>query len=222
MFRSELDSFVLKFKNLCLAGENPNLTMKSDAGKVSVSLQVEFNFPPLQQVPSKCKRIGPSRKRRLERRAAERKAASEEAAADVAPEEAVLLLLAEIAAKATDEEEDIAERLESFDKEDVAAVGTTETVICDFKCDECESEFSNSKELSDHEELNHKVTTSPIPQIDGGNDAESKIDIEIAELERPSNMKNHYPRNCEHCSKHLRNNTDFRKHIVGCMMARKK
>ena len=30
-----------------------------------------------------------------------------------------------------------------------------------------------------------------------------------------------YPRNCEKCDKYLRNNLDFRKHIVACMMARR-
>ena len=122
MFGTELDSFVQKFKNLCQAGGNPNLIMKSEAGKVSVSLQVEFHVPSFQQVPSWSRRNGPSTQRRRERRAAERKAATEEAAADVAPEEAVLLLLAEIAAKASDDgstsgnamsEKDIAEPLES-------------------------------------------------------------------------------------------------------------
>ena len=64
--------------------------MKSQAGKVSVSLQVEFNLPPFQgQVPSWSRRNGPSQPRRRETRAAEQKADSEEAAADIPPEEAV-------------------------------------------------------------------------------------------------------------------------------------
>jgi hypothetical protein len=122
MFGTELDSFVQKFKNLCHSGRNPNLIMKSEAGKVSVSLQVDLHLPSFQQVPSRSRRNGPSTQRRRERRAAERKADTEEAAADIAPEEADLLLLAEIAAKATDDEsssgnsmseKDIAEPLDS-------------------------------------------------------------------------------------------------------------
>ena len=240
MFRSELDSFVQKFKNLCQAGGNPNLIMKSEAGKVSVSLQVEFDLPSFK-VPSRSRRIGPSKQRRRERRAAERKAASDEAAADVAPEEAVLLLLAEIAAKASDDEscdsmseKDIDEPLESPTRECVTAVGKTENMNMatglvfegskesgEIKCDECECEFNNSMALSDHEIQIHRVTKSPIPKIDGGNDVPNS-DIKIAELEGPSDFKKYYPRNCEHCSKFLRNNSDFRKHIVSCMMARKK
>ena len=101
MFRLELDIFVQKFKNLCQVGGNPNLIMMSQAGKVSLSLQVELNLPSFPgQVPSRSRRNGPSQQRRHERRVAERKAASEEAAADIPPEEAVLILLAEIAGKA--------------------------------------------------------------------------------------------------------------------------
>ena len=33
--------------------------------------------------------------------------------------------------------------------------------------------------------------------------------------------KSQYPRNCETCDKYLRNNLDFRKHVVACIMARK-
>ena len=34
-------------------------------------------------------------------------------------------------------------------------------------------------------------------------------------------VKSHYPRHCEDCNKYLRTNTDFRKHVVACMMSRK-
>jgi hypothetical protein len=34
-------------------------------------------------------------------------------------------------------------------------------------------------------------------------------------------LKSQYPRDCEKCNKHLRNNTDFRKHVVACVMSRK-
>ena len=83
MFR-ELNSFVQKFKNLCQVGGNPNLIMKSQAGKVSVSLQAEFDLPSFpSQAPSRSRRNGPSQQRRRERRAAEQKAASENTAADI-------------------------------------------------------------------------------------------------------------------------------------------
>jgi hypothetical protein len=34
-------------------------------------------------------------------------------------------------------------------------------------------------------------------------------------------LRSQYPRNCETCDKYLRNNLDFRKHVVACIMARK-
>ena len=240
MFRNELDSFVQKFKNLCQAGANPNLSMKSKAGKVLVSLQAEFDLPLSPcHVPSRSRRIGPSQQRRRERRLAERKAASEEAAADIPPEEAVLILLAEVAAKANAEsskgtsmsEKNIVEPSESSNTEYVSvfANATEEASVAvealttsdEIKCEECDSTFENSEALRKHEQRNHNITSSPIPQIVGANyesksfaQANSKADLESQSL------KNYYPRNCQHCSEFLRNNSDFRKHIVGCMMAR--
>ena len=38
---------------------------------------------------------------------------------------------------------------------------------------------------------------------------------------RPNVVKSQYPRHCEDCKRYLRNNTDFRKHVVACMMSRK-
>ena len=39
---------------------------------------------------------------------------------------------------------------------------------------------------------------------------------------KPSEVvKSHYPRYNEDCNKCLRNNLDFRKHVVACMMSRK-
>ena len=93
----------------------------------------------------------------------------------------------------------------------------------EFECQECESEFDNSKELRNHETRSHNSTSSPIPQIDGTSDSSKNcVTKENSELDSQSKPKNQYPRNCEHCSKFLLNNTDFRKHIVSCMMARKR
>ena len=40
MAKAEIDSFILKFKNLLLAGSNATLVIKSNAGKAEVSLNV--------------------------------------------------------------------------------------------------------------------------------------------------------------------------------------
>ena len=96
----ETHSFVLKFKNLCIARSNASLTMKTNAGKVTVCLQVELDGlppPPQHQLLSKT-RNGPSQQKRREKRATARKVAAAKAVAEVTPEEAAVLILAEKAA----------------------------------------------------------------------------------------------------------------------------
>ena len=46
MANQELNSFILKFKNLWKSGRNANLTIKSIAGKAHVSLNVELDETP--------------------------------------------------------------------------------------------------------------------------------------------------------------------------------
>ena len=41
----EMDSFLIKFKNLWKSGRNANLTIKSNAGKAEVVLIVELDEP---------------------------------------------------------------------------------------------------------------------------------------------------------------------------------
>ena len=67
----EIDSFVLKFKNLLLAGINANLTINSKAGKAFLPLAAEVDV----RVPHPH-HAGAARLRRRERRAAERAAAA--------------------------------------------------------------------------------------------------------------------------------------------------
>ena len=67
MAMSEVDNFVRKFKNLLLAGKHANLTIKSQTGKVLVTLTVEEELLNIASVKS---RNGPSRQRRRARRAA--------------------------------------------------------------------------------------------------------------------------------------------------------
>ena len=87
------------------------------------------------------------------------------------------------------------------------------------------------KALRAHEVRVHKITNSPIPQIDGANEdlngvEEAKRNTEEeskqARVESRNERRSMYPRNCEECGQFLQNNTDFRKHIVGCVMARKR
>ena len=75
---AEIDSFILKFKNLLISGKIATLVIKSNNREAEVSLNVvlEKVCPPHvgQYVPNKS-RDGPSRQRRRARRAAEQAAA---------------------------------------------------------------------------------------------------------------------------------------------------
>ena len=70
MAHKELDSFILKFKNLWQAGRNAKLSLKSVDGKAEAHLSVELGDAPAIQ----RSRNGPSWQRRWERRAAAREA----------------------------------------------------------------------------------------------------------------------------------------------------
>ena len=75
----EIDSFVVKFKNLWKAGRNASLILKVDAGKAEINLCVkDIDEPP--RIPfsyPRQSRNGPARQRRRERRALARQQAEE-------------------------------------------------------------------------------------------------------------------------------------------------
>ena len=75
MALSEIDSFLFKFKNLLYLEKDATMTLKSEAGKVTVCLSVELGHA--LSSPRRTPRNGPSRQRRMERRAAARVSAKE-------------------------------------------------------------------------------------------------------------------------------------------------
>jgi hypothetical protein len=90
MARTEIDSFIVKFKSLLLSGRNATLEIKSNAGKAEVNLRVELgdvSCPPAQHPHQRWPRNGPARQRRRVRRAEEREAAKAEENAEVNTEE---------------------------------------------------------------------------------------------------------------------------------------
>ena len=74
MAHSEIDSFVMKFKQIMHSGKKVDLNIKSEAGKAVINLTVEVDVP-LQPQRSAQPRNGPARQRRREKRAAARDAA---------------------------------------------------------------------------------------------------------------------------------------------------
>ena len=82
----ELDSFVLKSKNLWVAGRNANLRIKSIKGKAEVHLSVELGdaLRVTSNGPTSQSKNIPSRQQRRVRRAAARESAKAEEANNVA------------------------------------------------------------------------------------------------------------------------------------------
>ena len=119
MARVEIDSFVLKFKNLLLSGRNATLVIKSTAGKAEVSLNVELgDVPPHLPGQHQQSRDGPSRQRRRLRRAETRKAYMTEDVIETATEE----VNAEKARTASNTEEVIKTIVEEIDAEKATKV----------------------------------------------------------------------------------------------------
>ena len=84
---NEIDSFILKYKNLLLAGIDANLTITSYGGKAVLTLAVEVDVSH-PQPHHHLRHVGAARLRRRERRAAERAAAADPADATNQAEEA--------------------------------------------------------------------------------------------------------------------------------------
>ena len=74
MGMSEIDSFVLKFKQLLHSGKKAHLDIKSVTGKATIHLTVEVDVS--NQHPRVQPRNGPARERRREKRAAAREEAA--------------------------------------------------------------------------------------------------------------------------------------------------
>ena len=75
----EIDSSVVKFKNLWKAGRNANLTLKVNAGKAEINLCVK-DIDELPHIPfpyPRQSRNGPAQQRRREKRALARQQAEE-------------------------------------------------------------------------------------------------------------------------------------------------
>ena len=68
MEHSEINSFISKFMGLLSSGKNANLSIKSEAGKAFINLNVEVQVEPT--IPRRKTRNGPARQRRREQRAA--------------------------------------------------------------------------------------------------------------------------------------------------------
>ena len=238
MFVTELDSFVYKFHQLWSAGHSAHLDLDTHAGRAWVGLRVQLghhaplhpyhlpnNFPQYSH-----KKDSPSRQRRRAKRAA---AAQQPNAAEEASEMDKEVTV-DVANNKTAEEANVHESRNIYYAKpveeteegqndtlvDVAEEASKAMRIPDEVCADDDYEPAPIEEIRADEVQDHKVTNSPIPQIDGLDSLE-RVDETTGVVHNNVKLKNQYPRNCESCEKYLKNKLDFRKHIVACVMSRK-
>ena len=134
----EIDSFVLKFKNLLLAGIDANLTINSNAGKAVLTLTAEVDVSSHAQPHHHLRHVGAARVRRREKRAEARAAADLAGAANV--------VVAEEAANPETTAELVVSDEELVEED-------TEEVINEARTRKVTDEASTSKKASEQEEI---------------------------------------------------------------------
>ena len=217
MFVTELDTFVLKFHQLWKAGHTAHLDLDTCAGKAWVGLRVQLGQvpgPPYHELhPTFVKKKDtPSRQRRRARRAAaQQMKVAEEASNRETLEESVEE--AENPDKALSEESRVAktpERVEETKDKNDQEVGE-EVIAVEVVEETYDARQIDGAEKVESDEMALKEVVDEIcPDVD--------YEAKPTEVVK---VKSQYPRHCEDCNKYLRNNTDFRKHVVPCMMSRK-
>ena len=173
---TELDTFVQKFKELRKAGIGAHLDVDTFAGEAWVGLRVRLGHapgPPHHQVHQQAtlkSRNGPSQQRRRERRAQERNQAEAEEASKVLAEK--VNVENETDSVEAEKEESVCEVTEEVAGDKVNELGSNAGDEVQFSCELCESKFSSLRAIRAHVGRKHKVTGSPIPQVDGTFDTE--------------------------------------------------
>ena len=157
MAHSELENFIVKFKGLLRSEKNANLNLKSEDGKLFITLSVEEK---LNQHPPV--RVGPSRQRRKERRAAARAEAlapAEEAVKDVSENEIL---------NATKETGNTADPVATT--EEVLATAATKAVFVQPQ-DEIENISTGKSDPKESVEFCSNISVIPIRHVNPGDDA---------------------------------------------------
>ena len=128
-----IDNFFIKFKNLLHSGSDATLTVRSEAGKASVTLYLDLGNvlpPPPADNPCRC-REGPSRQRRRLKKAAAREAAAEAAKVSETNNLESEVVAVEISADASEPVE------EAYDN-NVAVEAKQSDELCDEFCQDTE------------------------------------------------------------------------------------
>ena len=194
----EATSFMKKFKDLWLAGHNASLLFETEAGEASATLRVALGPHPLKpHRPQEHRHITPAQERRRERREDARRSAAAEAA-DAVVEQTALIPTAEKAA--SDNASDNLNRTPAEEAVEVSEeIETAEKVETDnLTCDLCDKTFETLKGLRTHKGRQHKIKSSPIPQLDG-----------LADMHEPN-----YCKVCEECPHEIVTSEDVNYHVM--------
>ena len=154
----ELDSFVRKFRNLWKAGSHAKLYVETEAGNAFVNLQVGLGQTH-PQYQDGHRAVGPLKQRRRERRAAAREATAAAEEAGVTAEK--------------ESTEEVIENAEQVSEED--SHKPEESFDYNFS----DAKLENVSNRENHVMKEHKVTHSPIPQLDGTGDVDVSYDLKI-------------------------------------------
>ena len=177
MAHFELDSFYFKFKNLLQAEKDATLTIKSEAGRASVTLSLDLGhvLSGQGQLPHRS-RGGTARERRREKRAAAR---SEK-------EHATTVTNQVQAEETTNAAEESSEAVDSdnanrdFDAEEASAEVSPSLAIQKetFSCDICDFKSKWNNGLAIHMTRKH----SNIEQLDGAADTDNENEAVVLEM----------------------------------------
>ena len=194
----ELNSFVNKFVNLWQAGWNASLKFDSQAGEASVTLHLDLGqaVPP-QHVPTN------TRERHRQRRADARKTTEE-----AVIEETNLVKEDELKVGATEKVVTIETFLNPVDKtvtnDDVDMCAedaeSEENEVGSLKCVECDRKCFSTIDFKEHQVNEHRVTSSPISQIDGASDIDE--------------LKPTYCKICEECPDEIETSEDVNYQVM--------
>ena len=94
-----------------------------------------------------------------------------------------------------------------------------------FKCDQCDSVFENEKGLACHKGKKHKVTSSPIPQVDGQleeielEQVDKEMLDEWVEEDSPQNSKSQNSYSCKNFKFKCEGHESLNDHINSCREA---
>ena len=247
MIVTEVDTFIQKFRDLWQSGLDAHLDLDTHAGQAWVGLRVRLGHAPgplhhqVQPNSQRKSRNSPSRQRRRAKRASARQ--NEEAVKETNEVESIqneskaVEALTNIVDNESENIEDaIAEIVASeVAMNDTDVVKTTDEVPAAENAQVEKEAFDHeaTEETNISENLEENIDTAAAAgmnkvideicsdEVYEANDSFMREVENTDVLDEKLKMKSQYPRNCEKCEKYLRNNTDFRKHVVACVMARK-